>query len=131
MNAHKGLQRAVPFDLIAKQFQRPRLLLLQNRKGLDYSIAQSREESRRAFLRRFKNVVREPPIVRALFDDHEIVDLAELLPDLGKLRAQQLPEQRAYADVGEIIAFASNRAASGGIVSMLRMVERLLHEPGK
>ena len=75
--------------------------------------------------------MREPPIVRALFDDHEIVDLAELLPDLGKLRAQQLPEQRADADIGEIITFSANHAVAGGIVSVLGMVKRLLHEPGE
>src|SRR6266481_4863565 len=131
MNAHEWLQRVEPLDLAAKPLQRPLLAFLQNWKWLDYSIAQSREQFWRAFLRRFENVAGELPIVRALFDYHEIVDLAESLPDFDKLSAEQLPKQRANADIGKIIARSSNRAATGGIISMFGMVERPVHEPGK
>jgi hypothetical protein len=107
------------------------LLLLQNRKGLDYSIAQSREESRRAFLRRFKNVASELPVVSRLLNNDKIVDFAELLPDLSELRHHQFSEERADADISEIITFSANHAVAGGIVSVLGMVKRLLHEPGE
>ena len=70
-------------------------------------------------------------MVRALLDNDEIVDSAESLPDFSKLRGQKFPEQRADAHVGEIIARSPNHAAPGGIVSVLRMIERQVHEPGK
>ena len=131
MDAHEGLQRIAPFNPVAKWFQSLRLSLLQNWKWLDYSVAQSFEEFRRALLQRFENVARELPIMRALLDNHEVVDFAESLPDFRELRAQQVPKQRADTHVGEIIAFPSNRAATRGIVSVLGMVERLVHEPGE
>src|SRR6266487_3663715 len=101
MNAQEWLQRVAPFHLIAKPFQRPRLPVLQDRKGLDYSVAQSCEEFWCAFLHRFENVARELPVVCALFDD------------------------------SEIFPFTSDCAAPGGIVSMFGMVERLVHETRK
>src|SRR6266480_7502400 len=128
MNAQEWLQRVAPFHLIAKPFQRPRLPVLQDRKGLDYSVAQSCEEFWCAFLHRFENVARELPVVCALFDDSEIFHAAESLPHFSKLHGQKFPKQRAYADVREIIAFTSDCAAPGGIVSMFGMVERLVHE---
>src|SRR5437899_2348674 len=131
MDTHEGLQRIAPFNPVAKRFQSLRLSLLQNRKWLDYSVAQGCEEFGRAFLHRFENVARELAIMRALLDNHEVVGFAESKPDFGELSAQQLPEQRADTHVGEIIAFPSNRAASRGIVPVLGMVERLLHEPGE
>src|SRR6266536_337904 len=131
MNAQEWLQRVAPFHLIAKPFQRPRLPVLQDWKGLDYSVAQSCEEFWCAFLHRFENVARELPVVCALFDDDEIFHAAESLPHFSKLRGQKFPKQRAYADVREIIAFTSDCAAPRGIVSVLGMVECLLHEPGK
>src|SRR4029077_5441031 len=131
MNADEWLQGSVPFDLVAKQFECPRLPLLQSRKWLDYSVAQSREEFRRVFLCKFENVTRELSMVRALLDNDEIVDPTESLPDFGELHGQKLAEQRANAHVGEIVAFPPNRAAPGGIVSVLRMIERLLHKPSK
>src|SRR4029077_12910908 len=118
MHAHERLQGSVPFDLVAKQFECPRLPLLQSRKWLDYSVAQSREEFRRVFLCKFENVTRELSMVRALLDNDEIVDSAESLPDFRKLRGQKFPEQRADAHVGEIIACSPNHAASGGIVTV-------------
>ena len=62
---------------------------------------------------------------------YEVVDFADSLPDFSKLRAQQLPEQRANTHIGEIITLPSNRAATRRIVSVLGMVERLVHKPGE
>src|SRR6266508_1188248 len=56
---------------------------------------------------------------------------SELRQDLGELHQHQLSKEGADADVSEIIAFAANRAAAGGIVSVLGMVKHLLHEPGE
>ena len=67
----------------------------------------------------------------ALLNNDKVVDFAELLPDLTELRRHQLPEKRSDADVSEIITFPSNRAAAGGIISLLWMVKHLLHEPSK
>jgi hypothetical protein len=69
--------------------------------------------------------------VSPLLNNDKIIDFTELLPDLSELCQHQLPKERADADVREIIAFAANRAASRGIVSVLRMVKRLFHKPGE
>ena len=69
--------------------------------------------------------------MRTLLNNDKIVDFTELLPDLSELCRHQLSEKRSDADVGEIITFPANRAAARGIVSVLRMVKRLLHKPGE
>ena len=69
--------------------------------------------------------------MRALLNDHKIVDFTQSLPDFRELHEHQLPEERADADIRKIIAFPANRAALGGIVSVLVMVKRLFHEPGE
>ena len=84
-----------------------------------------------------ENVKRKLPVMRALFHYHEVFDVAmatrfaESLPHLDKLRGQQLSKERPDADVREIITLSPNRTAAGGVISMLEMIERLLHEPGK
>ena len=69
--------------------------------------------------------------MRPLFDNSEIVDLVELFPDFEVLRGQQFTEYRTDTHVGKIIACTANRAGARGIISVLRMIERLLHEPGE
>jgi len=76
-------------------------------------------------------IVEDSAVVRALLNNDKIVDFTELRPDLSELCRHQLPEKRADADVSEIITFPANRAAARGIVSVLRMVKRLFHEPGE
>src|SRR5262249_28778921 len=66
-----------------------------------------------------------------LLDNDEIIHLAEALPNFGELRGQQLPEERPHAHVREIISFAAYRAASRRIVTVLGMIQGLLHEPGE
>src|SRR5258708_32059594 len=129
MDTGERFQRIAPFNLVPKWFQYLRLTLAQNRKWLDYSIAQTFEEFRRACPGRLENVARELTIMRALLNNDEIVDLTQLLPDLSELCQHQLPEKRADADVSEIIAFPANRAAARRIVSVLGMVKPLFHEP--
>ena len=129
MDTGERFKRIAPFNLVPKWFQYLRLALPQNRKWLDYSVAQTFEEFRRACPGRLENVVRELTIVRTLLNNDEIVDLTELLPDLSELCRHQLPEKRADADVSEIITFPANRAAARRIVSVLGMVKRLFHEP--
>ena len=69
--------------------------------------------------------------MRALFDDKKIVGLAEPFPDLGELRGQQFAKERTDADVREIITPSSNLGLVAGIVTVLGMIKRLLHKPGK
>ena len=69
--------------------------------------------------------------MRALLDNNKLIRIAEPSPYLGKLRSQQLPEQWPDAYVGEVVAVPANDATARGIISVLRMIERLLHEPGK
>ena len=131
MDTGEWFKRTPPFNLVSKGFQRLRLALSQNRKWLDYSIIQSFEEFRRACLGRLENVARELAIVRTLLGNDKIVDFSELLPDLSELCQDQFPEERADADVSEIITFAANRAAARGIVSVFWMIKCLFHEPGE
>ena len=70
-------------------------------------------------------------MMRALLDNNEVVDLAELLPYFRELSGQQLAEKGADAHVREIIAAPPNRAPTGGIIPVLGMIQRLFHEPGK
>src|SRR5215831_7894279 len=111
MNAREWSQRVVPFDLLAKWFQCQRLPVSQNRKRFDDSVSQDCEKFRCAFFQKFENVVRELAIVRALFNNDEVIELAESRPDFGKLHRQQLSKQRADAHVGKIVAAFTNRAA--------------------
>jgi hypothetical protein len=74
---------------------------------------------------------RELAIMCALLNNDKVVDFAESLPDLSELCHHQLPKKRPNADVSEIITFPANRAAAGGIVTVLGMVKHLLHEPSK
>src|SRR5438874_7670831 len=92
---------------------------------------QGPEKVRVVFAHGFKQVACKFAMMRALLDKDEIVDLAKLFPDFGKLSGQQLPEDRTNAHICEIISTAPNRAPSGGIVSVLGMIKRLSHEPGK
>ena len=67
----------------------------------------------------------------ALFDNDKVVGLAELLPHFHKLRGQQSPKKRTDTYIREVIALPPNRAPAGRIISVLRMIESLFHEPGK
>ena len=70
-------------------------------------------------------------MMRALFDDKEVFDLAETFPDLSELRGKQFAKERTDADVREIIAASSDRGPVAGIITVLGMIKRLLHEPGE
>src|SRR5688572_33445515 len=70
-------------------------------------------------------------MVCALFDNGEDTRLPEEFPHLGELPRQQPPEKRADAYIREIIAPAPDLTLSRTVVAELRMIERLLHEPGK
>jgi len=70
-------------------------------------------------------------MVRALLYNDEVFCFAEPLPHFFKLRGQQSPKKRTDAYIREIIAVPPNRAVAGRIISVLRMIERLFHEPRK
>src|SRR5438552_15042787 len=128
MNACEWSQRVVVFYPLLKWLQCQRLPLSQNRKWLDDSVPQDFEKFRGMFFQELENVARELAIMRTLFDDDEIVDLAESLPDFGELRRQQLSKHRADAHASKIVAGFSNRAAPGGIVTLARMEQRAVDE---
>ena len=88
MDARKRLQRITPLNLMMKCFKCLTLPLAQTRKRFHYLVTQSCEERWRPFLQAFENVARELPIMCALFDDHEIVDVVQLFPNLQELRGQ-------------------------------------------
>ena len=69
--------------------------------------------------------------MRALFDDDEVVDLSKPVPNFSELDGNEFAKKRTHADVGEIIAASSNFRAIAGIVTVFRMIERLVHEPGE
>src|SRR5438132_11756637 len=94
-------------------------------------VAQGFKEFRRTCFGRLENIARQLAVVRALLNDDKIVDFSQLLPDLSELCQHQFSEQRADADVSKVITFAANRAAARGIISVLRMIKRLLHKPGE
>ena len=134
MDATKRLhlvERRRPFHLRGKRPQHALLALPQNRKWFDNPIAQDGKKFRMQCAQRFQNIGRELAAMRALFDDHEIIGPAELFPNFGELPGHQCPEQRPDADAGEVIAPSPNRAVAGAVIAMLRMIESLLHEPGK
>ena len=75
--------------------------------------------------------MRKITVMRALLDNDEVLDLAEPLPHFRELHSQQLPEKRADAHVREEIAMPANCAPAGGIISVLGMIQRLVHEPAE
>ena len=70
-------------------------------------------------------------MVRALLYNDEVFCFAESVPHFCELHAQQSPKKRTDAYIREIIAVSPNRALAGRIISVLRMIERLFHEPRK
>ena len=79
----------------------------------------------------FANDTSLSPVMRALFDNGEIRRRSERFPDFRELCGQQFAEERSHADVGKIISAPPDRASTGAVIAMLRMIQRLLHEPGE
>jgi len=131
MNADERLNRIAPFHFIAKQLECLQLSILQDGERLDDSIAQSGKKIRAAFARRLKDITRKVAMMSPLFDNDKVIDLVEPFPYLRELRGQQLSKKRPDAHVCEVISTPPNRASARGIISVLGMIEGLLHEPGK
>src|SRR2546423_15291219 len=69
--------------------------------------------------------------MRALLDDDEVVDLAESLPNFGKLGGEQFSKEWPDANIGKKIAASSDGRAIAGIIAVLGMIKCLFHEPGE
>ena len=134
--------RLCPFYFVRKSFQSLCLSILQDAKRFDDPIAQNRKKFRRRFSQDFEHIARKLSVVRALLDDGEVVELAagrvrptgglaEAFPHFDKLRGQQSPEERADADVGEIITAPSDGRAAGAVLAVFGMIKGLFHEPGE
>src|SRR5437773_8658582 len=96
MNSSERLEyidRSAPLDFIRKFRERLRLPILQSGKRLDDSASQSRKEIWPVRAREFKHVARKLAMVRALFDQDEVVDLTKSFPDFRRLRGQHLPNK--------------------------------------
>src|SRR2546423_12513364 len=130
MNADKTIGH-IPFHFIAKRRQSFGLSILPDRKRLDDAVAYGGKKFRRAVTQRFKHVARELSVMGPLLDNGEVVDPAKAFPNFPELRCHQSAEQRADADVGKIIAVASDFGPARTVVAMIGMVERLFHEPGE
>src|SRR5436305_7248708 len=88
MDSREWFQRVWPLNLIAERLKVAALPLFQNWKWLEYPIVQRVEEFRQTVLHELENIQRELPVVRPLLDNHEMIELAEALPDLAELRGQ-------------------------------------------
>src|SRR5437868_3856117 len=78
-----------------------------------------------------EDITRELPVMRALLHDREFVRRAEQFTDLRELARHHPTEHRTDADAGEVVALSSYMRAAGAVVTMLRRIERLFHEPRK
>src|SRR5207245_3548580 len=105
--------------------------ILQARKRFNDSVTQRGKEFGKALLERFENVAREFTVMRALFENDEVVDLAEEFPGFGKLRGDQLSKERSDTDVRKIIATSPDFCPTTRVITVLGMINRLLHKPGK
>jgi hypothetical protein len=111
VNAGKGFERIdgiAPFDFAFIFRERLRLTVLQDGKRFDDSIPQSGEKFGPAYTRRAEHVACKVAVMRALFDDDEVIDVVEPLPHLRELGGQQLPKERTDAYAREIISVATN-----------------------
>ena len=78
--------------------------------------------------KRLKDVPRELTVAGPLFDESESSGPAERLPHLDKLPGKNLSINRADADIREIVAAIADGAFPGGVIPLLRIVERTPHE---
>src|SRR5437870_4028845 len=126
-----GLERFAPINLLAKVGQRFRLSILQNRKRFDDLKTEGFEELRLLLARRREHVAHEFAVMRALLDDDEVVGVPKAFPDFSELGGKQLAKQWADAHVREIIAASPDRGPVAGIISVLGVAKRVLHEAGE
>ncbi|WP_395734941.1 hypothetical protein [Prosthecobacter sp.] len=63
-----------------------------------------------------------------LFDEREIFGLSQRPPFLQSVHGQQFPEQGTDAHAGVKIALTADFARAGSIITMLRMIERQIHD---
>ncbi len=134
MDAAEGWHRGdgrVPRDFAGEVLELRGLPLLQDREGLDDAVVERGEEVGMVCARGGKDVVRKFATVRALLHDLEVAGAPERFPHLGELPGKEAPEERADADAGEVIATAAEPRATGAVVAVLGMVERVLHEAGE
>ena len=66
-----------------------------------------------------------------LFDNGEVVDRTEPVPNFSKLDCEKLPKEWADADICKKITTPANFGAAAGIVAVLGMIECLFHKPGE
>ena len=80
---------------------------------------------------RLKQVGSELTVVGSLFDDHKIARLPQLAMDLAGEVGQQPAVQRPDTDRRVKIPRPANPPGARPVISLFRMIERQLHDPGK
>ena len=107
------------------------LALPVDSKGFDDQVGGSSGESvilLPLFIERTKDVCRHASVICALLDDGEIGRLLQALPRLPADRGEEATIDPAHTHAGEEVPLLPDPCTSGGIVAMLRMIERQLHE---
>ena len=134
MNAGKRRQlvdRFEPGNFATEVAQIFLLSLPPNQKRLQYHVGGRSETFSGRLAQRAQHICCKNAIVRPLLHDGEVVRPSQLLPYLDKLRGQQFSEQRPNTDIGKKIAMPPDAHAPTGIITMLRMIKRQLHEAGE
>ena len=120
-------QGSAPFHLFGAEFRQPRLLLpAPVRRRLDDHVSHGREARR--LPEETEHVMREISAMRPLLHDGESRGSPEPFPHLGKLPRQQPPKERPDAHIGDEISSPPDGRPPRGVVPVLRVKERRLHE---
>src|SRR5690606_30046937 len=104
----RGLDRLTEMHTCRVLLQSRRLSFAKALSGLDDRIARACEALWRLHRQRLQNVVRESPVVRALFHEVELVRAPQTLPHLRELPREQSPEERTHTHAGEEVAVSSD-----------------------
>src|SRR5438105_3110215 len=103
------------------------LNLAQFRERLDDAIAGDRGEIWIDFGNGIEHVRKKMSMMRADFNEVELLRPADLLPASDKKMREQSAEERANRDARQKIALLADTILSGRVVAELRMIERQLH----
>ena len=117
-----------PLHFAAEFFQPRTLTACDTFKRLDDPVAHRAEAFGRHLTQSAKRVRRKIPAVHALFNDREFVRRTEPAPHFCKLPREQSTEQRTHAHIRKKIAATPDALAARGVVAVLRVIERQLHE---
>jgi len=76
----------------------------------------------------FQNVAGHPAVIGSLFDDREPGWFSQPLPNLPADRCKKATINTSDADTGEEVPLLAYPGSPGGIVTVIRVIERQFHE---